>query len=266
MSQFVKKHVIVFGISTQDVASHRAFAAKEHLNFPILADSQKKVTAEYDVLGANGMADRVTFIIGPNGRIRQIDREVNAEFQFRNHQLVSSRHGKDLVLALSNWKAMIGRTVPNFSLPDTQGRMASLLQPGHKASVLIYLSSTCPKDRMDTEPLKQLADLCQKSGVTVRGITIASSSINGRSDPSFFKRLSFPIMVDKGGVYAHHFGVRRSLTAYLVASDGHLLYIGGIGGNATAESPNSSIAVAIKDYLAGKPVPKSNFHTSGCPI
>ncbi len=266
MSQFIKKHVIVFGISVQDIASHRAFAAKEHLNFPILADSQKKVTAAYGVLGANGLADRVTFIIGPNGRIRQIDREVNAEFQFSNHQLVSSRHGKDLVLALSNWKAQIGRPVPNFSLPDTQGQMVSLLQPGHKASVLITLSSRCPKDRLDTGRLKQLADLCQKSGVTIRGITIASSSINGRNDPSFFQRLTFPVMADKGGVYAHHFGARRSLTAYLVASNGRLLYIGGIGGDTAADSPHSSIAAAIKAYLAGKPVPKSNTHTSGCPI
>lgn len=60
---------VVLGVSTQDTASHREFRAKHNLNFPLLADPDKKIVRAYNTLGFMGMAKRVTYVIGPDGTI-----------------------------------------------------------------------------------------------------------------------------------------------------------------------------------------------------
>jgi len=74
--------VAVLGVSTQDAASHRAFAQKYGLRFPLLADTTGEVGRAYGVLGGGGiggwlrerlgLAARVTFVIDPAGRIARV--------------------------------------------------------------------------------------------------------------------------------------------------------------------------------------------------
>ncbi len=59
----------VLGVSTQDETSHRAFRAKHNLNFPLLADPEKRITRAYGALGLLGLARRVTYVIGADGKI-----------------------------------------------------------------------------------------------------------------------------------------------------------------------------------------------------
>lgn len=61
---------LVFGVSTQDEASHREFRDKYALNFPLLADPTKELCRRYNALGLLGVAKRVTYVIGPEGTIR----------------------------------------------------------------------------------------------------------------------------------------------------------------------------------------------------
>jgi peroxiredoxin Q/BCP len=63
---------VILGISVDDVASHKQFAADHGLPFTILADSDKTVTRAYGVLRSFGViqvARRETFLIDPQGRI-----------------------------------------------------------------------------------------------------------------------------------------------------------------------------------------------------
>lgn len=60
---------LVWGISPQDVASHRAFAAKRHLALPLLADTGKQVARRYGVSGLL-MAKRSVFVIDADGLLR----------------------------------------------------------------------------------------------------------------------------------------------------------------------------------------------------
>lgn len=59
----------VVGVSVQDEASHREFRAKENLNFPLIADTDKAITRAYRALSFIGVAKRVTYVIGPEGTI-----------------------------------------------------------------------------------------------------------------------------------------------------------------------------------------------------
>ncbi len=65
----------VLGIST-DSRFTLQYWANEVLktNVPLLSDQMRKVSASYGVLNPEtGMANRTTFVIGPDGRIEQIE-------------------------------------------------------------------------------------------------------------------------------------------------------------------------------------------------
>ncbi len=62
--------------SVDDVATNTQFARKNAATFPVLSDPDKSAARAYGVLTPAGYAARVTFYIGPNGRIAAIDEEV----------------------------------------------------------------------------------------------------------------------------------------------------------------------------------------------
>lgn len=70
------KDVVVLGVSADDEASHQAFTQKYNLNFPLLADTDQQLIKAYDVDGG-GYAKRVTYVIGPDGKIIHVDASVN---------------------------------------------------------------------------------------------------------------------------------------------------------------------------------------------
>jgi peroxiredoxin Q/BCP len=72
----------ILGISVDTVESHKKFAEKFNLNFPILADEGQQVTGKYGVLTSYmGMkvARRSTVVIDPQGVIRKIFPSVKPE-------------------------------------------------------------------------------------------------------------------------------------------------------------------------------------------
>lgn len=71
--------VALLGISLDDVESHRKFADKYGLPFPLLSDPAGEVAAVYGTLWKLGpirFARRHSFIIDPQGRIARIYRKV----------------------------------------------------------------------------------------------------------------------------------------------------------------------------------------------
>ena len=67
-NDFEKEGVVVIGVSTDSVASHKEFKEKYELPFILLADTDKTVVKAYE---ANGllMTKRVSYLIGPDGVI-----------------------------------------------------------------------------------------------------------------------------------------------------------------------------------------------------
>jgi peroxiredoxin Q/BCP len=68
-------------ISVDTLADNKAFAEKEHADFPMLADSDKKVATAYGVINPEAPPDRQfarrwTFYIDPTGKIADIDKAV----------------------------------------------------------------------------------------------------------------------------------------------------------------------------------------------
>ncbi len=76
---FKKKGAVVLGVSTDSAKSHDKFVEKQKLPFTLLADEDKKIVNAYGVWGEKnfmGMkfmgTNRVTFLIGSDGRIKKI--------------------------------------------------------------------------------------------------------------------------------------------------------------------------------------------------
>lgn len=72
----------VLGVSLDDVESHKEFAEKYELPFPLLADVEHDAAKKYDVLTTLGplkFAKRETFLIDPKGRIARHYEDVDPE-------------------------------------------------------------------------------------------------------------------------------------------------------------------------------------------
>lgn len=78
-ADFKKRGAVILGVSTDPVKSHDKFVKKFELPFPLLADTDKKIVEAYGVWGEKVFmgrrymgTHRVTFLIGPDGRIKKI--------------------------------------------------------------------------------------------------------------------------------------------------------------------------------------------------
>jgi thioredoxin-dependent peroxiredoxin len=79
-SAFEKAGIKVYGVSMQDAASHAAFIEKHKLPFPLVVDSDRSVTKAFGVPVSGGeYAARHTFLIGADGKIKQIWRDVKPQ-------------------------------------------------------------------------------------------------------------------------------------------------------------------------------------------
>ena len=86
----------VVGISVDSSASHKEFAEKYHLPFPLLADAKAEVATNYGALSdwvVMKMAKRYTFLISPSGRIAKAYLSVD-----------TSRHSAEIVSDLKKLK------------------------------------------------------------------------------------------------------------------------------------------------------------------
>lgn len=63
IAAFREAGATVYGVSTDDVDSHRAFADQEDLSFDLLADPDGAVAAAFDVEVQGDFVDRITFVL-----------------------------------------------------------------------------------------------------------------------------------------------------------------------------------------------------------
>jgi peroxiredoxin Q/BCP len=89
---------VLLGVSVDSVKSHNRFIEKHKLPFPLLVDEDKKIVNAYGVYGEKRFmgikymgTSRVTFLIGPDGRIAKIWRQVKP-----------ATHGREVAQALGS--------------------------------------------------------------------------------------------------------------------------------------------------------------------
>lgn len=68
---------VVFGVSADDVDSHRSFVSEQSLPFALVPDPEHRVAQAFGVPIVNGRAQRVTFVIDRQGTVARVFDEVN---------------------------------------------------------------------------------------------------------------------------------------------------------------------------------------------
>ena len=71
-SKLEKAKVQILGVSIDDDESHKKFVEKYKLPFPLIADTDQKICKAYGVSVTMGYASRVSYLIGPDGKIKKV--------------------------------------------------------------------------------------------------------------------------------------------------------------------------------------------------
>ena len=86
MDELVAAGYSVVGVSADSAASHQRFKGKQTLNFPLIADIERKLIEAYGVWGEKKMAGRTymgiirtTFVIAPDGTIERVIKKVDTK-------------------------------------------------------------------------------------------------------------------------------------------------------------------------------------------
>jgi thioredoxin-dependent peroxiredoxin len=69
----------IVGVSEDTMDSHKAFAQKYELNFPLVPDTDGKIADMFGVDHSKGFAKRVTFVIGADGKVFRVWPKVSVD-------------------------------------------------------------------------------------------------------------------------------------------------------------------------------------------
>jgi peroxiredoxin Q/BCP len=83
MGDLAKDNVEVIGVSFDSAESHKQFIAKYNLNFTLLADTDGKIADLYGTrMAGKNMDNRVSFLIGQDGKIAHVTDAGNRDIHF----------------------------------------------------------------------------------------------------------------------------------------------------------------------------------------
>jgi peroxiredoxin len=163
----------------------------------------------------------------------------------------------------------IGGEAPDFSLPDLQGatRALSAEMAGRKGAVVVFWSCVCSHCVRYDDYL---------SGFAARHPELALLAVASRQQetPADLlkaareRNLTFPILVDSGGVMAARWFVQQTPRVFLVGADRLLQYRGAIDNFQFSDDPGYTayLEPAVADLLAGRPVALPETPSFGCAI
>ena len=291
--------VTVYGVSVQDPKSHKSFCSKEGIPYTLLADTQKRMAADYGVLipGAN-VANRVTYIIGADGKVAFVDKNVNGHLMTCGNDwtawvkahpeikgaaasadatLLPVQNGSGGRVSLASFAlkevgpAIVGQPAPGFSLPDATtdaGTALKTLALTKKATVIMFVSTRCPVSNAYNERMVSLSKKYAARGVAFVGID--SDQNEPKPEIAAFTKqhgFPFPVLVDAGNKVSDAYDAHVTPETYVIDSRGVLVYHGRIDNDMDpAGAKTHELADALDAVLAGKPVAKSRTKAFGCSI
>ena len=163
----------------------------------------------------------------------------------------------------------LGAVVPDFTLPDADGRAHTLASlKGKAGTVILFVATKCPVSNAYNERMAKLAEDYRARGVSVVGINSNSTEPAAEVKAhAAAKGLSFTILKDAGNQVADRFNAQVTPEAYLLDASGKLVYHGRIDNSRSGDSITSTeLRDAVEAVLAGRPVEKTEVKAFGCSI
>ena len=163
----------------------------------------------------------------------------------------------------------IGATVPEFTLPDADGKTQSLSSlKGKHGTVFIFVAVQCPVSNAYNERMEKLAQDYKARGINVVGINSnvaeAAEAVKAHAATN---KLTFTILKDPGNKIADQLGATVTPEVYFLDASNKLVYRGRIDSNRNVDQITATeLRDALEASLAGKPVAKSVATAFGCSI
>lgn len=281
---------MVYTISTQDTKSKKEFCAAAGLTHTLLADVGGKTAAAYGVLmPERGIARRVTFFIDPSGTVAAVDTQVKAATAAEDSlaklgQLstekrtplgsgaaVQTENKPNQFVGPASATVTLGAPVPDFALADVstgKNTAFTTLSAGKKATVVMFIATTCPVSLAYDQRMAQLASEYAPRGVAFVGINsnrhepVADCASHKES-----KNLPFPVLKDTDNVLADRFQAQVTPEIFVADARGVLVYHGAIDNSQEPKDVSSRhLAKTLDAVLAGQPVPVPTTRAFGCGI
>lgn len=165
-----------------------------------------------------------------------------------------------------------GFTVEPFQLKDTAGASWSLAEPKAKATVVLFMGTSCPINNALVPKLAELQAKYEKKGVRFVGINSnCQESPKEVAEHAKEYKLPFPVLKDAGNVIADQFAAERTPEVFVLDSNQVIRYRGrvddqfGIGFKRPKEN-RADLSLALDELLAGKPVTVPQTPVAGCLI
>ncbi|MGB7209269.1 MAG: thioredoxin family protein [Pyrinomonadaceae bacterium] len=162
----------------------------------------------------------------------------------------------------------VGTTLENFSLPDTDGKMNSFNDlKGKNGAVIVFLSAQCPVVKAYNERISQIAADYAAKGITFIGINSNSTESLDWVKSHAAENYKFPMLVDKGNVFADKLGATVTPEVYYIDAKNVLRYHGAIDNDRSGKAiTDNYLRAAFDASLSGKAIEKTRANAFGCSI
>ena len=172
--------------------------------------------------------------------------------------------------------AALGIDVPDFSLPDTEGRVVSLGDFADAPGLLvIFLCNHCPfVKHIRTELARSVRDY-QERGLAVVGISSNDAVAYPDDGPEMMVReveefgYTFPYLFDEDQSVAKAYAAACTPDFFLFDGDRRLVYRGQFDGSRPGNDipvTGTDLRSAVDALLDGRPVPSEQRPSIGCNI
>jgi peroxiredoxin len=176
--------------------------------------------------------------------------------------------------------AEVGKTAPDFALPDLDGHMVRLVDLRGKIVVLEWFNPECPFVRASHTKgsLKGLAKRYTDEGVAWLGVNSAAAGKEGHGVAATAQGqhaydMKHPILIGESGDVGHRYGATNTPNMFVIDPNGTLVYRGAIDNSpdGEGESPTDGKLVnyvdeAIDAVQSGRPVTTKETRAYGCGV
>lgn len=174
----------------------------------------------------------------------------------------------------------IGQKAPNFTLPNTQGKIESLNDYAGKFVVLEWVNFGCPfvRKHYDGNNMQRLQDTYTKKGVAWLSICSSAEGKQGFMSPSQIsaklkENNAHPTsyLIDAGGKVGRLYGAKATPHMYVIDPKGILIYKGAIDDKASVDPADINgaknyVKSALDEALAGRKVSTAQTKAYGCSV
>ena len=189
------------------------------------------------------------------------------------HAAVKSESDSASIAKEKTAKTILGRRIPDFVLPDSDGRVTAFSDFNEaKHVVVVFLGTQCPIGNAYVPVLNDLQKRYAGQGVKIVAINsnLADDAEAVAKHVEEFK-VEFPVLVDERQVVADIFGARRTPEAFVLDRRRNIRYRGRIDDRfgytyKRATARRNDLEEALKELVAGDEVSVAETEPAGCII